>query len=84
MPAIARQIDPRDTSWEESEPAYRVYFNESDGSSEEWRITGVDSVNEVTEWADQQTHGRTYILYVEVRQDGTGLVRLSGFDPNAT
>jgi hypothetical protein len=85
-------VDPRDTTWEEHEPAYRVHFWRTepqpigfrDGfTSEEFEVTGSD-VQEVIAWADAIAGSdRTYTLYALVRSPDRelGLVRLAGVDP---
>lgn len=83
MSIVATAIDPRDTTWLENEPAYRVYFFDNSGASEEWRLADVHSVNTVMEWAESNSLGRDFVIYVEVRTlQGAGLVRLEGWDPN--
>ena len=44
-------IDPRDGTQEVDEPDYRVYFRRADGATEEWRLTHVEDVLEVIQWA---------------------------------
>jgi hypothetical protein len=85
-------VDPRDTTWEIGEPAYRVYFwrrvPQPIGfpmgiSAEEFEVTGAD-VQEVIAWGEATAGSdRTYTLYVLVqRPEGElGLVRLAGVDP---
>ncbi|WP_162606141.1 hypothetical protein [Jiangella aurantiaca] len=43
-------------------------------------MRGAD-VHEVIEWAERERGERTYTLYVCVRAEGLGLVRLAGTDP---
>jgi hypothetical protein len=90
-------VDPRDTSWEVSLPAYRVYFwkrragsvpegvpTERVGySSREFELTGFHNIREVLAWADENAGSdRTYTLYAVVsRGEERGLVRLYGVDP---
>jgi hypothetical protein len=87
----AHPVDPRDERWEDSRPAYRVYFwdrleperADSMWRSDEWRLTGAD-VDQVLEWAHATAAGRQFVVYVEVTRgsvDGLGLVRLLGTDP---
>lgn len=82
-------VDPRDTRWEVSHPAYRVYFWEqyrphepgSGWVSDEWEIEDVD---EVVDWARDNARGRRLAVYARVvnGQSGEpGLVRLLGADP---
>lgn len=76
-----RPVNPRDQTWEVAAPAYRVYFHETDGSSDEHELTGSD-VGEVLAWADARSAGRSYVIHACVDRDGLGLVRLAGHDPN--
>jgi hypothetical protein len=82
-------VDPRDTTWESDEPAYRVYFwrRSSDRpmagwASEEWRLSGTDAP-EVLMWAQEQAKGRLVTVWVEhVDRDlGLGMIRLQGWEP---
>lgn len=82
MPPIAQPIDPRDTSWRIDTPPYRVYFFDEHHAADEWRLDGVTDVYQAISWADEHAAGRTYVLYVEVAENGRGLVRLVGTDPN--
>ena len=91
----AEPIDPRDTSWEIDLPVYRVYFwrqqppppgiaQEAMGyASAEYRLTGVEDVDEVLAWARRTAEPeQTFTLYVEHRDgDLLGLIRLAGIDP---
>lgn len=89
-----RSVDPRDESWGDYRPPYRVYFwrrsttsvdrpdAEAGYDSEEFEVTAAD-VEEVLAWASSTAGaGRTYTVYV-LRQDrdGLGLIRLSCEDP---
>jgi hypothetical protein len=75
-------IDPRDQRWEVDTPAYRVYFHDARGTSDEYELTGAD-VTEVLAWAEAERRGRTYVAYVcATSRDGLGLLRLAGADPN--
>jgi hypothetical protein len=74
-------IDPRDAAWEIPNPRYRVYFHDSKGAADEYEIQGAD-VSEVLAWAEENRGDRTFILYACVPQDGLGLLRLHGHDPN--
>jgi len=76
-----RQVDPREATWENETPRYRVYFWTASGGADENEIWGVD-VHEVVKWAEANRGDRTYSLYVCVDVDGLGLVRLAGRDPN--
>jgi hypothetical protein len=87
-----RRVDPRDTTWEVDEPAYRVYFwrpvpqpigSPSGFASEEFEVTGSD-VESVIAWAEATAGSeRTYALYalVRCREGELGLARLAGADP---
>ncbi|MET9296269.1 hypothetical protein [Streptomyces sp. NPDC003077] len=76
-----RRVDPRDISWEQETPTFRVYFWDRNAvTSHEYEVTG-STVEEVLAWA----HGRadeedwTFTLYVKVSDsDGDGLVRIAG------
>lgn len=71
-----RIIDPRDGVSEIDFPAYRVYFFDSDGATEEWQLVEARDVSEVIVWADSQQ--RTYKLYVEwPLATGAGLALIS-------
>ncbi|MFT4293936.1 MAG: hypothetical protein QM582_00820 [Micropruina sp.] len=74
-------IDPRDQTWEIDRPRYRVYFHDAGGASEEYELSGAD-VDAVLAWAEQQRGSRTYVVYACVPEDGLGLIRLVGHDPN--
>ncbi|OLM29228.1 hypothetical protein Ae717Ps2_0120c [Pseudonocardia sp. Ae717_Ps2] len=74
-------VDPRDQRWECDSPTYRVYFHEGT-TSDEYEVRGADDVHAVIRWADGDGAQRPYVLYVRVDQDGLGLVRLAGRDPN--
>lgn len=84
----AYPVDPRDTDWEISQPAYRVYFwekqrnNEDSGwAAEEWELQDAD-IGEVLDWRNEKAKGRLSVLYACVSyDDALGLVRLSGTDP---
>ena len=80
-------VDPRDITWEDDSPAYRVYFWRSLGTpgafeSTEFELTDVEA-DEVLKWA--QTTARpdqTYTVYAVVQHSfGPGLLRLAGTDP---
>lgn len=79
-------VDPRDESWGDDAPVYRVYLWTDDGTSDEYSLAGVD-VPDVLAWAERRARAsrRTYSVMVEVRdhQRGPGLIRLAGWDPNA-
>ena len=69
-------VDPRDSRWERHHSAYRVYFWDDAGSSDEYEIADAD-VPEVLAWAH-----RTYVLWLrsEDRNDGPGPIRLAGWE----
>ena len=77
-------IDPRDQTWEDDAPSYRVYlWNRSGSACEEWEISEAD-VTEVVAWADEHVgDGTASIWIVQRRADGVGLIRLLGIDPTA-
>lgn len=76
------KVDPRDQTWELDAPRYRVYFHDEAGTSYEHEISGAD-VDEVIAYAEQKRGSRSYVLYACVPQDGIGLIRLAGSDPNS-
>ncbi|QIK72722.1 hypothetical protein G7070_11110 [Propioniciclava coleopterorum] len=78
----ASGVDPRDTTWEQ-DAVYRVYFEDEEGATDEWRLTAAQDVGEVLDWARARSGSRTFTLYVEAdrasdRAAGTerGLIRL--------
>ncbi|GGL30153.1 hypothetical protein H9L10_08890 [Phycicoccus endophyticus] len=75
-------VDPRDQTWEIEDPVFRVYFHDQRGTSSEYEVRGAQ-VDEVLDWAARVADGRTFVLYVCVPDEGIGLVRLLGQDPNA-
>ena len=93
----ASPVDPADTTWECSDPTYRVYFWSSPTgggtahTSYEWRITEATNVHEVIAWAESERGVRTYELFVEHSDkmesrtegwtDAPGLIRLAGSNP---
>jgi hypothetical protein len=87
----AARIDPRDESWGIDRPAYRVYFWHPQGtgedsmwSSDEWELTDVDDVVSAMSWAESNSNGRRFVIYVKaLTHEGIGLVRLLGLDPSA-
>lgn len=77
----ARQIDPRDQTWEVWDPSYRVYFWDSDHACDEWELVGCD-VDEALRWAEESAHARPFTLHAVVQHPGElGLIRLLGVDP---
>ena len=77
-----RGVDPRDQTWETSNPRYRVYFHGQQGAADEYEVEGASGVAEVLAWAEAARGDRTFVLYACVPRDGLGLVRLHGKDPN--
>lgn len=83
MTIHATAIDPRDANWLDNSPAYRVYFFDSVGAADEWRLSCAGSVSEVIAWANDTAGGRLFVMYVECRtEQGIGIIRLKGRDPN--
>jgi hypothetical protein len=75
-------VDPRDETWGVDQPAYRVYFHDERGASDEYEVRGAD-VEAVIAWAEAHRDRRTYVLYACAPLDGVGLLRLAGRDPYA-
>lgn len=91
-----RQVDERDSGWEDSAPRFRVYLHGSgEASTHGWTdtydITGAD-VLQVIDWAQRQAGDRLTYAVALVRDDvererldpgvGRGLVWLVGMDGN--
>lgn len=80
---LIQGVDPRDTRWERCAPAYRVYFWDGRGASDEYEVTDAD-VPEVLAWAEAEARrtDRTYVLWLrhDDRNDGAGLIRLAGWE----
>jgi hypothetical protein len=88
-------VDPRDITWEQADPVYRVYFwhrppppagipaERVMWHCNEQRLIGAQDVQEVIGWANERLPaGDRYVLYVEQTDGGRrGLVRLAGIDP---
>lgn len=88
----AREVDERDSSWEDSSPLFRVYlFDRGDGAdyyaTETWDLAGVDVLDAVR-WAQERSgDDRLYALAL-VRDErltaesdpSRGLVWLVGMD----
>jgi hypothetical protein len=84
---LLTQVDPRDQTWANNRPVFRVYFWSEVGlgarSSDEFEVRDADVV-EVLQWAEAERRERTFTLYL--RHDdaaGPGLVLLAGTDPTA-
>jgi hypothetical protein len=82
-------------SWRTDFPEYQVYFFEPGlrmpeggtypAATSTYLLTGFRNVHHVMGWADQNAHGRRYIVYVVVddpRATEYGLLQLCGDDPN--
>jgi len=80
----AIRVDPRDQSWQDDDPMFRVYFwRNRDGSyeSEEFEVREADVLDVLT-WAERERRERKFAVYL--RHDdasGVGLVLLAGTDP---
>lgn len=81
----ATSVDPRDIGQEIDPLAYRVYFYDAAGASDEWRLTETASVVECLEWIDARRADRTFVLYAELWLPNSArtLIHLHGDDPNA-
>jgi hypothetical protein len=88
----ASPVDPRDVTWEESNPVYRVYFWEDTAAvsgadsawkSHEWRLVGATNVQAALAWATGAVgRGRRFQLFVEtLTAAGAGLLLLTESDP---
>lgn len=93
-----RQVDERDSSWEDPAPRFRVYLHGSGpdstpGSTDTYDITGAD-VLQVIDWAQRRAGDTLTYAVALVRDDpaqevlnpghGRGLVWLVGTDGNDT
>jgi hypothetical protein len=81
----ARSVDPRETTWEVWEPAYRVCFWRPFGggwASREVEVSGADAAA-VFDWAARHaTDEETFTVFAVVGDgDARGRVRLAGEDP---
>lgn len=91
-----RQVDERDSGWEDPNPRFRVYLHGSGktstgGWTDTYDITGAD-VLQVIDWAQRQAAHRLTYAVALVRDDkeqerinpgfGRGLVWLVGMDGN--
>jgi hypothetical protein len=75
-------VDPRDRTWEDASPRYRVHFF-AGTTSDEYEISGAPDVGAVLAWAEADRDARPYVLYARVDHGaGLGLLRLAGSDPN--
>ncbi|MDT5264359.1 MAG: hypothetical protein QOI90_985 [Mycobacterium sp.] len=75
-----RAVDTRDQTWEISQPKYRVYFQDENGATDEYKVEGAE-VAEVMAWAEAQRNGRTIALYACVPHCGLGLLRVQAVTP---
>ncbi|WP_051741474.1 hypothetical protein [Streptomyces xylophagus] len=78
-----RDIDPRDTTWEQDHARYRVYFWEvATVTAYEYEVLGEVDVDEVLTWTSRYAaeRGWAYTVYAAVTTDGDGpgLIRLAG------
>ena len=91
-----KQVDERDSSWEDSNPRFRVYFHGSGpdsthGWTDTYDVTGAD-VLQVIDWAQRQagevlTYAIALVLDDEAAElcnpgHGRGLIWLVGCDGN--
>ena len=75
-------IDPRDQTWQDDQPRYRVYFH-GEASAEEHELTGATDVLAVVAWAEAARGDRSYVVFVRVDDAaGVGLMRLAGQEPS--
>jgi hypothetical protein len=77
-------IDPREQTWQDDAPSYRVFlWDRHGGACEEWEISEAD-VDEVLAWTDDRTgDGSASVWVVQHRADRVGHIRLRGVDPTA-
>ena len=53
-------------------------------TSDEWELTDVDDVVTAMRWAESNSNGRRFVIYVKaLTHQGVGLVRLFGLDPSS-
>lgn len=79
----ATPVDPRDVTWEISDPIYRVEF--WDGIvSDEWNVSEASNVAEVLHWAGKASAGRPFTLQVLVPDQGNGMGALQLLDLEAS
>jgi hypothetical protein len=92
MPLVAREVDPRDISWELDAPVFRVYLWRRPTPDHawqcwEWELSGGD-VEEVLAWADDPPApcdvAEVWVVVPDgaVRGQGKGMIRLRGYNPN--
>jgi hypothetical protein len=80
--------------WQVDDPLYRVDFwhqlqtppgarQETMGYKQDsYRLTEANGFGEVLAWAEANSDGRSYVIYVELSRGGErGIVRLEGSDP---
>lgn len=79
MPGMkACQIDPRDAVSLVLNPVYRVYFWDSDGACDEWRLEDA-TWEDVAAWSSARLKGREATVWVEVpHPEGVVLHRITG------
>lgn len=55
-------IDPRDQTWQDDAPRYRVHFFEG-ATSDEYEVSGAPDVRAVVDWADpDETDPATFTI----------------------
>jgi hypothetical protein len=85
-PVRVEVVDERDSSWENHEPRFRVYFWEPGDpglTSYTYDLTEAD-IDDATEWAQKNAAGRQYgmALVVDDSVAARGLVWVRGRDAN--
>ena len=80
MALVVAAVDPRDGSWELSEPMYRVYFwSAGESRCREFQLSNVREVSEVQSWATANAQDdEVATVYAVVTHPELGLVRLAG------
>ena len=82
MTLRARPVDPRYANDIDEEPSYRVDFWVGNSASEEWRVEGANSIEDVLAWSTEHSDGRDTVIYVETSRNGSlGLARVLGREP---
>lgn len=72
---VVSHVDPTDILREVEYPAYRVYFVEPSGATDEWRLEDCRRVDDALTWA--RADGRPFDFYAEYpTPGGLGLVQL--------